>query len=240
MGAHLNELEHVEQELAELKNHLKQSFGVLDDLIKVQTQFEDVAQTYQKLKAYVDEARTIYTSLEAEARAILERISQAQETLNQNFAELKRTNEVEARAILERISQAQETLNQNFAELERANESKWGEFRSELSDVQNELYTAHRNLRTELSMQVNSLKGEIEKRLEEFSKSWEGYKRSVQASLSEFETRLTTEVETFKKSLEQIRIDTNQRFNRLHKWVIVAISIGLSALGLTVWLFFKR
>lgn len=59
MNNYLHELKHVEQELAELQSHLDQSFGVLDGLAKVQTQFEDLAQTYQELKQNMDEVKAV-------------------------------------------------------------------------------------------------------------------------------------------------------------------------------------
>jgi prophage DNA circulation protein len=54
----MNELNYVEQELTELRNHLDKSFGVIDSLTQIQKQFEALAQTHQQLREYLEQAKT--------------------------------------------------------------------------------------------------------------------------------------------------------------------------------------
>jgi chromosome segregation ATPase len=58
MGTHLNELGHIEQELTELQSQLKASFGVLDGLAQIPSKFEELGQTYQQLREYVETTQT--------------------------------------------------------------------------------------------------------------------------------------------------------------------------------------
>ncbi|RMG06361.1 MAG: hypothetical protein D6728_18855 [Cyanobacteria bacterium J055] len=58
MGKHLNELENIEQELATLQTHLEKSFGVLEGLARIPSQFEDFGRTYQQMQEYAAKAQT--------------------------------------------------------------------------------------------------------------------------------------------------------------------------------------
>lgn len=58
MGKHMNELGHVEEELAKLQSHLEKSFGILDGLAEVQSKFEELGQTYRQLQDYADKTQT--------------------------------------------------------------------------------------------------------------------------------------------------------------------------------------
>lgn len=55
MEKKLNEVDYVEQELAELCTRLEQTFAVVDTLAKIPAQFEVLGQNYQQLKQQLDE-----------------------------------------------------------------------------------------------------------------------------------------------------------------------------------------
>ena len=57
MGKHMNELGHVEQELAKLQSHLEKSFGILDGLAEIQSNFEELGKTYRQLQDYAEKTQ---------------------------------------------------------------------------------------------------------------------------------------------------------------------------------------
>jgi chromosome segregation ATPase len=58
MGKQMNELGHVEEELAKLHSHLEKSFGILDGLAEIQSKFEELGQTYRQLQDYAEKSQT--------------------------------------------------------------------------------------------------------------------------------------------------------------------------------------
>ena len=85
----LNGLENIDQELAELRNRLKQSFGVLDGLARVQTQFEDLAQTYQKFKEHLDEVKANRGDVAQGEATFNQRIAELEKVIDSKLRELK-------------------------------------------------------------------------------------------------------------------------------------------------------
>jgi DNA repair exonuclease SbcCD ATPase subunit len=91
---------HVEQELAELRNQLKQSFRVLDGLAQVQQQFAELAQTHEKFKHYIDKNY-----------AALDNISQSQKTSEKRLQELEARFQTDWKAAQSQLAQIQEELS---------------------------------------------------------------------------------------------------------------------------------
>lgn len=75
----LDDIELIEQELAELRHRFKQSLTVLDNLAEVESQFKDLAQTHTQLKEYAQAAEQT-----------LQAVVRAQETVNQRLLEFEK------------------------------------------------------------------------------------------------------------------------------------------------------
>ena len=132
MAKTLGDLEQVEQELAELRNQLEQSFGVLDSLIKIQVQFDDLAQTYQKLKAHLDEVN-----------ATRKDVAQVQAAFDHRFAELE--------AFMKKLSHA--GFDAKHFQKQTKLEAEQNLLKTQLGSTQSSL----RNLQRELQVMRNRL-----------------------------------------------------------------------------------
>ncbi|NES83959.1 MAG: hypothetical protein F6K10_22515 [Moorea sp. SIO2B7] len=134
MAKQINELEHLEQELAELHNKLESSFGVLDNFAQIQEQFEDLGETYGNLKQHVEKAGIILADL-----------SEARKIFDQRFADLE-TLKTELRVTLNQLNEAGFNAKTNFENITQAKE----QFKQSFADVE--------NLKTDLRLTLNQLK----------------------------------------------------------------------------------
>jgi DNA repair exonuclease SbcCD ATPase subunit len=209
----MNAIEHVEQELAELRRRLEQSFGVIDALVGIQTEFEDLAKTYQNLKNGSNGA--------------------------------------------DHLAQFRETVNRRLTDLEKVIESTRKENIEELMNAQNELSAADRNLKAEMLQQITKLKLEVEGLFSTLKDEWAQPKEAMQAYVSEFESRLRTELRSALNRMEQsgfspqhlekldkldtrlhalkgTMISTDKQVKSLRQGLTVAIILSLVAIALPV------
>lgn len=119
----MTDFAHVEQELAELRNQLKQSFRVLDGLAQVQQQFAELAQTHEKFKHYIDKNY-----------AALDDITQFQKNLDQRIQEL------EAR-LLSNWKEAQSQLSRTQTEVGTIDRSIRSELAEQVDSLNSQLET---------------------------------------------------------------------------------------------------
>ena len=89
MENNLNELGYVEQELAELRNHLQQSFKVLDALAEVPAQFEELRQTYQQLGQQLEELKDNRAEFTQDKAALSQRIVHLETAIESRWTEFK-------------------------------------------------------------------------------------------------------------------------------------------------------
>lgn len=194
------ELVSVEQELVDLRHHLKQSFAVLEDLAQVQTQFESLAQTYQQLKAQINATEATLGDFGQLREQLDQRLQQLEmgtearwQTLQHDVATLQ-TNLQEVQQAADHERQAQATLSERLAHLETTMESSWKDLRGALLEAQNETSLANRNLKTEFTEQTGHLRRNFEAQLAETVANWNQQKKALQAPIEEFEARLRSEL----------------------------------------------
>ena len=89
MENNLNELGYVEQELAELRHHLQQTFKVLDALAEIPVQFEQLRQAYKDLRQQLDERKDNREEFTQVKAALNERIAQLETAIDSRWTEFK-------------------------------------------------------------------------------------------------------------------------------------------------------
>ncbi len=95
MEKNLNELEYIEQELADLRNHLRQLFTVLEALAKIPPQFEELGHTYKHLK---------------EVKANREELTEFKVFVNQCLAEIETVINSKTRKLKDDLAHLQDEL----------------------------------------------------------------------------------------------------------------------------------
>jgi chromosome segregation ATPase len=224
MGKYLNELEHVEQELAELRNHFEQSFAVLDGLAKVQGQFEDLAQTYQKLKQHLEEVKASRGD-----------IAQVQATFNHRFAELEkviesRWGEVKSELfnVHNELGNADGKVNAEIAaqvsDLKAEGEKRLTVFLEEWASykqaIQASLDDIEAGLRTQMQAYMNQL-SQAGFNDEHFEKQ-ERLEHQLRLALS------------FIEDMERKLRNVERQMRVMNKWVVIAVLTTALALGLAL------
>jgi len=139
-GSRLTDVEYLESQLHEVENRLQEAVGLLDGLKAIQEKFKHLATLTQQLQAHGEEAQG--------------RLQDGQSRF---------------KSLADDVNNTLSYLQRSFEELKAQNEAQWMEFRGTLVKAQEDLHTAQRNLRTELGLQVNELRGDVEQRLEQFS-----------------------------------------------------------------------
>ncbi len=187
MAEHLNDLEQLAKEVSEYRSRFQESSEVLDDLAKVQIEFEGLTQKYQELKQeyqelreYIEEARTVSDSLQAESKSTITQVIQAQESFDQRFADLER-------ATTEKTAQAQGTLNQQFAEFEQAADSRLQEHIEEARTILASLQAESNNTIDQVVQAQESFDQRFVDLKQAADSKWEQFRQQVFRGLGEFE-----------------------------------------------------
>jgi chromosome segregation ATPase len=121
MGTHMNELGHVEQELAKLQSHLEKSFGILDSLAEIQSNFEELGQTYRQLQDYADKTQTNLEQTERIANRFEQRCIDLETLMESRLSELRSQME----SVRQELTQAKGNV-QDFDRLKNEVEAKVG------------------------------------------------------------------------------------------------------------------
>lgn len=229
MTKYLNELEHVEQELEELRNHLEQSFGVLEGLAKVQTQFEDLAQTYQQFKEHLDEVKATRSSTE-----------QLQATFNHRFAELEKVIESRLVEVKSEVFNIQNELGNADVSLSAELTKQLGNLKAEVEErltvFQQEWVSYKKASQTTLNELEVRLKTELQAYMNQLSEA------QLNDQYLEKQQRLEHQLRAAASCLDDVQqqVDKVERHLRnverqmhvMSRWIVVAVLTTVLALGL--------
>lgn len=89
MEKNLNELEYVEQELADLRNHLQRLFTVLETLAKIPAEFEELGHTYKHLQENLYEVKDNHEKLTKFKVSVNQRLAELETVINSKAIEFK-------------------------------------------------------------------------------------------------------------------------------------------------------
>lgn len=195
MAKYLNDIDYIEQELAELRSHLSQTFKIVDGLAKIQTKFEDFEQTDQQLDS---------------VKANKAEVTDLQVTFDNRFVKIAEVIESKSVDNESKIVNLEATVSDRFAQIAEVIEFKLAEIDSEIFKIKHELNYTNANLNDQLSKQVSDLKIEVEEKL-----------TAIQAPLSGIETKLRTELETSINQLSAAGVNNQNQESLEHQLQIV-------------------
>lgn len=89
MEKNLNELEYIEQELEDLRNHLQRSFAVLEALAKIPAQFEELGQSNNQLKQSLDEVKVNRAEITRFEAKVNQRLAELETAINSKSTQIK-------------------------------------------------------------------------------------------------------------------------------------------------------
>ena len=89
MEKNLNELEYIEQELKDLRNHLQRSFAVLEALAKIPAQFEELGQSNNQLKQNLDEVKVNRAEITRFESKVNQRLAELETAINSKSTQIK-------------------------------------------------------------------------------------------------------------------------------------------------------
>ena len=89
MEKNLNELEYIEQELKDLRNHLQRSFAVLEALAKIPAQFEELGQSNNQLKQNLDEVKVNRAEITRFEAKVNQRLAELETAINSKSTQIK-------------------------------------------------------------------------------------------------------------------------------------------------------
>ena len=231
MADFLDNLELLEKEVAKYRSKFQESSEVLNDLAKVQLDFNNLAQKYHdlqkeynELKEHIDEAKTVSASLQADSKSAIEGVLQAQKSFEQRFLELENATNTST-------TQARESLAQHFANFESAADDRWEEFCDRFSVRLNELEQQIKELKKEFAQSLKTLGANdsaINARL--------GSVESEMISLKEIQVSTREQC----KSLEERLSNTEQSLSNLELHTIKTrrLVYTMAAIGSILVLFF--
>lgn len=214
----LNDVDYIEQELAELRNHLNQTFKIVDGLAKIQAQFEDFGQRYQKLD---------------EVTVNREEIAQLEANFNTRCGQLEKVVESKWVEIKNEIFNIQNELDNVDSALSAEVVKLISELRNEVEErlkaVQVPLNDIEDNLRAELQSSINQL-SETEFNNQNLEKQ-EDIEHQLQIATS-FVKDLERQVHKMERQLRNLE----KQLRVMSNWVIVAVSTTVIALALALGL----
>lgn len=216
MPKSLYDIDYIEQELAELRNQLNQTFKVVDSLAKIQTQFEDFGQRYQQLDAIGNQ----------------EEIAELQAHFNARCAQLEKLIESKWIEIKKEIFNLKNELSNTDFNISAEVIKQVNELKEEVEDFkvfQAPLNEIEDKLRTELQTSIDQLSadGFNHQNLEK-QENLEYQLQTAKSFLKDLE-RQVQKLERQLRSLEkQLRV--------MSKWVIIAVVTTVVSLGLALGL----
>ena len=89
MEKNLNELEYIEQELKDLRNHLQRSFAILEALAKIPAQFEELGQSNNQLKQNLDEVKVNRAEITRFESKVNQRLAELETAINSKSTQFK-------------------------------------------------------------------------------------------------------------------------------------------------------
>lgn len=216
MPKSLYDLDYIEQELAELRNQLNQTFKVVDGLAKIQTQFEDFGQRYQQLDVIANQEEI--AELKAHFNA---RCAQLEKLIESKWIEIKK----EIFNLNNELSNTDFNINAEVIKLVNELKEEIEEFKA----LQAPLNEIEDKLRTELQTSIDQLSvaGLNDQNLEK-QESLEYQLQTAKSFLKDLE-RQVQKLERQQRNLEkQLRV--------MSKWVIIAVVTTVVSLSLALGL----
>lgn len=224
MTKSLYDIDYIEQELAELRNHLTQTFKIVDNLAKIQTQFEEFGQKYQQIDPVAN--REEIAELKSHFNA---RCAQLEKLIESKWIEIKK----EIFNIQNQLGNPDLNINaevsKQVSELKKEVEENLKAFQASFDTIENKL-------RTEIQTSIDQISGS-------------GFNQQNLEKQESLEQQLQT-AKSFLKDLERQvqKLDRQQRnlekqLRVMSKWVVVAVittvisislALGLAALTLRV------
>lgn len=180
MADNLSNPDRLERELGELQARLKRSIEVLGQLESVQLQLAGMIETYNSLKGLLEVAENTVGDLGGRFDALKSGVEDARR---------------------QHASEHQEHLRQQMEATEalaRQNEEQWLEYKRVLSKAQEDINAGNANLRTEVGLKVEDLRGSVESRVQGF--------HDTQQRL---EGKLTSSLETMNAKLDAVGFDAD-------------------------------
>ncbi|MBW4636767.1 MAG: hypothetical protein KME05_00750 [Gloeocapsa sp. UFS-A4-WI-NPMV-4B04] len=216
MPKSLYDLDYIEQELAELRNQLNQTFKVVDSLAKIQTQFEEFGQRYQQLDVIANQEEI--AELQAHFNA---RCAQLEKLIESKWIEIKK----EIFNLKNELSNTDFNISSEVIKL--VNELK--EEVEEFKVFQAPLNEIEDKLRTELQTSIDQLSADgLNNQNLEKQESLEYQLQTAKSFLKDLE-RQVQKLERQLRSLEkQLRV--------MSKWVIIAVLTTVISLSLALGL----
>ncbi len=89
MEKNLNELEYIEKELEDLRNHLQRSFSVLEALAKIPAQFEELGLSNKQLKQNLDEVKANRAEITQFEAKVNQRLAELETAINSKSTQIK-------------------------------------------------------------------------------------------------------------------------------------------------------
>jgi len=216
MPKSLYDIDYIEQELAELRNQLNQTFKVVDGLAKIQTHFEDFGQRYQQLDVIANQ----------------EEIAELQAHFNARCAQLEKLIESKWIEIKKEIFNLKNELSNTDFNISAEVIKQVNELKEEVEDfkaLQAPLNEIEDKLRIELQTSIDQLSaaGLNNQNLEK-QESLEHQLQTAKSFLKDLE-RQVQKLERQLRSLEkQLRV--------MSKWVIIAVVTTVVSLSLALGL----
>lgn len=214
MPKSLYDIDYIEQELAELRNQLNQTFKVVDGLAKIQTQFEDFGQRYQQLDVIANQEEI--AELKAHFNA---RCAQLEKLIESKWIEIKK----EISNLNNELSNTDFTINAEVIKLVNELKEEIEEFKA----LQAPLNEIEDKLRTELQTSIDQLSvaGLNDQNLEK-QEILEHQLQTAKSFLKDLE-RQVQKLERQQRSLEkQLRV--------MSKWVVIAVITTVVSLSLAL------
>ena len=216
MPKSLYDIDYIEQELAELRNQLNQTFKVVDGLAKIQTQFEDFGQKYQQLDGIANQEEI--AELQAHFNA---RCAQLEKLIESKWIEIKKE-------IFNLKNELSNTDFNNSGEvIKLVNELKeeveeFKAFQASLNEIEDKLRTELQTSIDQLSVAgLNDQNLEKQEILEHQLQTAKSFLKDLERQIQKLERQL--------RSLEkQLRV--------MSKWVIIAVVTTVVSLSLALGL----
>lgn len=216
MPKSLYDIDYIEQELAELRNQLNQTFKVVDGLAKIQTQFEDFGQKYQQLDVIANQ----------------EDIAELQAHFNARCAQLEKLIESKWIEINKEISNLNNEFSNTDFNIGAEVVKQVNELKEEVEDLkafQAPLNEIEDKLRTELQTSIDQISGEgLNNQNLEKQESLEHQLQIAKSFLKDLERQVQKMERQLRNLEKQLRV--------MSKWVIVAVVTTVISLSLALGL----
>lgn len=210
----MTDLAHVERELAELADQLKQSFKVLDGLAEIQLHFEELSLTHQRFKDYIDKNNSA-----------LGDVNQLQKTIDHRFVELET-------AVKTRWEEMRNQIIRTQGELSTADRNLSAEVTQQISAFKREMDERFEALLREWKQQRDTMQvpiEEFEARLMTELKATLNRMNQSGVSATNFE-KLDAQILSTRSSMRNVE----KQIGAMRTWLVITTLVAIVALGLPV------